>query len=73
MSDATNAAQRDPFGVGYHQRKVVVVPIRDRGMDLRDIELQTLAGRTLPQAARHFLDFLRLHLPKPGRAGAGGR
>ncbi len=48
---------------------VTVVPVRDRGMDLRDIELQTLAGRTLPQAAQRFLVFLKGHLPRPGRPG----
>lgn len=48
---------------------LAVVPIRDQGMDMRDIELQTLSGRTLPQAVRHFLDFLCLHLPKAARPG----
>ena len=39
------------------------MPIRDHGMALRDIELQTLAGRTLPHAARRFLDYLKTMLP----------
>jgi DNA-binding transcriptional LysR family regulator len=39
------------------------VPIRDHGMALRDIELQTLAGRTLPHAAQRFLDYLKTTLP----------
>ena len=39
------------------------VPIRDHGMALRDIELQTLAGRTLPHAAQRFLDYLKTMLP----------
>ncbi|RYX91025.1 MAG: LysR family transcriptional regulator [Comamonadaceae bacterium] len=43
--------------------RLVAIPIRDHGMELRDIELQTLAGRTLPHAAQSFLDHLKLHLP----------
>ncbi|SDO30626.1 transcriptional regulator, LysR family [Rhodoferax sp. OV413] len=43
--------------------QLVAVPIRDHGMELRDIELQTLAGRTLPHAAQSFLDHIKLHLP----------
>ncbi len=39
------------------------IPIRDHGMGLRDIELQTLAGRTLPHAAQRFLDYLKTMLP----------
>ena len=39
------------------------IPIRDHGMALRDIELQTLAGRTLPHAAQRFLDYLKTMLP----------
>ena len=39
------------------------VPIRDHGMALRDIELQTLAGRTLPHAAQRFLNYLKTMLP----------
>jgi len=42
--------------------RLVARPLRDRGLDLRDIELQTLAGRTLPAAARGFLDELRRQL-----------
>ena len=36
--------------------------IRDRGMDDRSIELQTLVGRTLPRAVQTFLDFLKQRL-----------
>lgn len=36
--------------------------IRERGMDGRSIELQTLNGRTLPESSRTFLDFLRKQL-----------
>ncbi|KHK55747.1 LysR family transcriptional regulator [Ralstonia sp. A12] len=39
--------------------------IRERGMRGRAVELQTLAGRTLPEAVRVFLDFLRQALPAP--------
>lgn len=38
-------------------------PISDPGMDLRDIEVQTLAGRSLPVAVEAFLDLLRERLP----------
>ncbi|MBJ7538728.1 LysR family transcriptional regulator [Marinomonas transparens] len=37
---------------------LVAVPIRDRGMDIRNIEVQTLSGRTLPAVAKIFLNFL---------------
>ena len=39
------------------------VPISDAGMDLRDLEVQTLAGRSLPVAVQAFLDLLRERLP----------
>lgn len=42
---------------------LVAIPIRDRGMDGRDIEVQTLVGRTLPQAVQSFLDYLKQRLP----------
>ena len=45
---------------------IVVLPISDPGMDLRDIEIQTLAGRSLPVAAQAFLGMLRERLPGPG-------
>lgn len=38
--------------------------IRERGMRGRTVELQTLAGRTLPEVVRVFLDFLREALPE---------
>jgi DNA-binding transcriptional LysR family regulator len=40
-----------------------VLPLRDRGMELRDIEVQTLAGRHLPHAAQSFLALLQQRLP----------
>ena len=45
---------------------IVALPISDPGMDLRDIEIQTLAGRSLPVAAQAFLELLRERLPGPG-------
>ena len=44
---------------------VVALPISDPGMDLRDIEIQTLAGRSLPVAAQAFLELLKERLPQP--------
>ncbi|WP_157268827.1 LysR family transcriptional regulator [Azohydromonas aeria] len=38
---------------------VVAVPIRDSGMDARDVELQVMVGRTLPTAVAAFLDHLQ--------------
>ncbi|CAN7418056.1 LysR family transcriptional regulator [Acidovorax sp. LjRoot38] len=43
---------------------VVAQPISDPGMDLRDIEIQTLAGRSLPVAAQAFLELLKERLPQ---------
>lgn len=42
---------------------LMAIPIRDRGMDGRHIEVQTLIGRTLPQAVQSFLDYLKQRLP----------
>lgn len=55
--------------------EMVAVPIRDRGMDLRDIELQTLAGRVLPHAAQSFLEYLKQRLPQrlQGEAPGAGK
>jgi len=39
------------------------LPISDRGMEMRDIEVQTLSGRTLPHAAQSFLGLLLQQLP----------
>ena len=41
------------------------VPIRERGMNARAIELQTLTGRTLSRGVRAFVEHLRALLP-PG-------
>ncbi|MFZ2389090.1 MAG: LysR family transcriptional regulator [Polaromonas sp.] len=50
---------------------LVAIPIRERGMGVRYIEVQTLVGRSLPQAVLSFLDYLRQRLsgqldPAPG-------
>ncbi|MFN7153334.1 MAG: LysR family transcriptional regulator [Acidovorax sp.] len=42
---------------------VVALPISDPGMDLRDLEVQTLAGRSLPVAVQAFMDLLKERLP----------
>lgn len=42
--------------------ELVAVPLRDRGLDARDVELQVMVGRTLPVAAASFLDHLRSSL-----------
>ncbi|MDH4416929.1 MAG: LysR substrate-binding domain-containing protein [Acidovorax sp.] len=44
---------------------VVALPISDAGMDLRDLEVQTLAGRSLPVAVQAFMDLLKERLPQP--------
>ncbi|MFM2481070.1 LysR family transcriptional regulator [Celerinatantimonas sp. YJH-8] len=45
------------------EQRLVALPIRDRGMDIRNIEVQTLMGRTLPKAVDVFLGFLIQSLP----------
>ncbi len=42
--------------------EVVGVRLRDRGLDLRNIEVQTLVGRTLSGVAQAFLGFLKERL-----------
>ncbi|WCN08143.1 LysR family transcriptional regulator [Marinomonas mediterranea] len=39
-------------------QELIAVPIRDRGMDVRNTEIQTLSGRTLPAVVKVFLDYL---------------
>lgn len=56
---ASEIAARDMVATGA----LAAVPLSDRGMDLRDIEVQTLAGRTLPHAAQSFLELLQRRLP----------
>jgi DNA-binding transcriptional LysR family regulator len=45
--------------------------IRERGMRDRSVELQTLAGRTLPEVVRAFLDHLCQALPAPAAKVTG--
>lgn len=42
---------------------VIARPLTDPGMDLRDVEVQTLTGRCLPRAAQMFLELLKRRLP----------
>jgi len=42
--------------------EVACVGLRDRGLDLRNIEVQTLVGRTLSSSAQSFLNFLKQRL-----------
>ena len=46
--------------------EAAAIRIRDRGMDGRSIEVQTLVGRTLPRAVQAFLDFLGRRLADAG-------
>ena len=46
--------------------EVVGIPLRDREMNERHFEVQTLAGRTLPRAAKAFLEHLLEALGRPG-------
>ena len=44
------------------RRELAFVRLRDRGLDLRNMEVQTLVGRTLSSAAQAFLNFLKKRL-----------
>lgn len=46
------------------QGSLVGIPLRDREMNERHFEIQTLAGRTLPRAAKAFLEHLRAMLKR---------
>lgn len=59
LSVASEIAARHLVAAGA----IVAVPISDEGMDLRDLEVQTLAGRSLPVAVQAFLDLLKERLP----------
>lgn len=41
------------------------LPLKDKGLDLRNIEVQTLVGRTPSRAAQAFLDYLKAQLTGP--------
>ena len=61
LSVSSEVAAREMVARG----RIVARPISDPGMDLRDIEVQTLAGRHLPVAVEAFLALLRERLPGP--------
>lgn len=44
------------------QGQMVGLPIRDKGIETRSIEVQTLTGRMLPKVVTTFLDFLKQQL-----------
>lgn len=43
--------------------QLVAIPIRDQGMGIRNMEIQTLTGRTLPKAVEAFLSYLIQSIP----------
>ncbi|WP_423459049.1 LysR family transcriptional regulator [Ottowia sp. VDI28] len=51
---------------------VAAIPLRDREMNERHFEVQTMAGRTLPVACRAFLDDLGVALATPQRKPISG-
>jgi DNA-binding transcriptional LysR family regulator len=48
------------------QGLVRAIPLRDREMNERHVEVHTMAGRTLPEAARAFVDHLKRTLAEHG-------
>src|SRR6218665_3551623 len=60
LSVASEIAARHLVAAGA----IVALPISDPGMDLRDLEVQPLAGRSLPVAVQAFLDLLKERLPE---------
>ncbi|AKZ62060.1 LysR family transcriptional regulator [Herbaspirillum hiltneri N3] len=50
--------------VRYRQDVLTMVPISDRALDGRYVEVQTLSGRTLPRIVEIFLDYLLAELNK---------
>ena len=58
MSDTISIAAEVTVRYRAARGELVMIPIRDRGMDARHIEVQTLVGRTLPMVVRLFLEFL---------------
>ena len=61
VSVASEIAARDKVAEG----SICALRITDPGMDFRDVEVQTLAGRSLPVAVQAFLELLRQSLPGP--------
>ena len=49
--------------------RITAVPLRDREMNERHFEVQTLAGRHLPEAVRTFVSFLREQIVEEERLG----
>ena len=49
-----------------HNGSIAAIPLRDREMNERHFEVQTMAGRHLPDAARAFIDHLRETLAREG-------
>src|SRR5450830_1754074 len=47
-----------------YRKDVLTMPIRDRALDGRYVEVQTLSGRTLPRIVEIFLDYLLAELNK---------
>lgn len=45
--------------------ELVAVRLKDRGLDLRNVEVQTLVGRSLSRTAQVFLEYLKTHLAEP--------
>lgn len=44
---------------------VSTIPMQDFESSMRDVELQCLAGRTLPRPVQSFVDFLKNKMPQP--------
>ena len=49
--------------------ELACVPLSDPGLELRNIEVQTMEGRTLSRAGQAFLDFMVAQLAEEGSAG----
>jgi hypothetical protein len=62
--ESSRASAAGEVSVRYRiaESAMVALPIRDRGMGDRHIELQTLVGRTLPRVVQIFLDYIKQQL-----------
>ncbi len=69
MSDAISISGEVTVRYRKIRGELAVIPIVDRGMDARCIELQTLVGRTLPKVVQLFMEFLRGRLAAVGAEG----
>lgn len=58
VSDAITIAGEVTVDLRRRRGEFAVLPIRDRGLDSRSLEVQTLVGRTLPKVVQVALDFL---------------